>query len=339
MGKSAYARVPPFYGLVLLQRSLVRAETAWRSYRSPLLFLDLITARLRPPIDIDAVSAAPAVERVPVEVWQLIRRKVIDDALDEAMRTRFDWDGQWCETRECYGQEGVRPFVGEMWDDFELSGALTREKKRREGNGRNEEEEEPVPSASTSTTRPEVSGRCRERRAANDFEEAVYLQPRMGMRPSVFDRYQRFLASFCFLVPAKQVLGRGFNGFKFRPYYLTFLAVPPSHATDAEYKKGSYKTVHEDDGGLIVRLNPEVPPGTDARMLGFVREWRLETSSPVDKLYEHLEGKEESIVEGGGEDEWDEDEDWEKKIVEREERERAVLPKPSWHVFAMCTMG
>ncbi|KAK4700880.1 hypothetical protein P7C70_g5360, partial [Phenoliferia sp. Uapishka_3] len=89
-----YARTSVFYGLSIRAKSLVVAAKAHRDLRGPTLALGLIELRVQTGV-IKTVDGNGA-QKIPAEVWRLVRREFYLDALCEA---QDDWTG----TMRCKG--------------------------------------------------------------------------------------------------------------------------------------------------------------------------------------------------------------------------------------------
>ncbi|KAK4703157.1 hypothetical protein P7C70_g3061, partial [Phenoliferia sp. Uapishka_3] len=90
----SFARTAVFYGLSVKARTLVVAAKAHRRLLGPLLALDLISRRIS--LGTLATTKRNGAQRVPIEVWGLVRRQLYSPALEEASKL-------WTETMTCGG--------------------------------------------------------------------------------------------------------------------------------------------------------------------------------------------------------------------------------------------
>ncbi|GAA5858651.1 hypothetical protein JCM8547_001406 [Rhodosporidiobolus lusitaniae] len=107
MGAQTYGDLAIFYGVPVLLRSLVRALIAWVDCRGALFEIDRYLAE--PQETAEPTSTSPAIERVPAEIWLLIKGE----------------------------GEGNPPYLGELWKDFKLP-----TKRDEEGAGADKDKQE-----------------------------------------------------------------------------------------------------------------------------------------------------------------------------------------------------
>ncbi|GAA5885119.1 hypothetical protein JCM6882_007237 [Rhodosporidiobolus microsporus] len=86
------------YGLPVRTYTLARAADAWPHLEAPMRFFDLVALRLcRGELNASRESGEQAVvERVPVEVWMLVRDELVDLELDEAEANLVKEYWCWC---------------------------------------------------------------------------------------------------------------------------------------------------------------------------------------------------------------------------------------------------
>ncbi|GAA5898864.1 hypothetical protein JCM6882_004017 [Rhodosporidiobolus microsporus] len=104
------------YGLPVRTYTLARAADAWPALEPAMRFFDLVSLRLRKG-ELEAsrkADAGAAVERVPLEVWMLVRDELIDLELDKAERELIREFCCWCEYWDDEAEDLVLP-AGSTW--------------------------------------------------------------------------------------------------------------------------------------------------------------------------------------------------------------------------------
>ncbi|GAA5868238.1 hypothetical protein JCM8547_002289 [Rhodosporidiobolus lusitaniae] len=81
-----------FYGIAVRTWTLARAVDAWPSLEPAFLFFNLVSLRLRlGTLSVSSASSkTSAVERVPVEVWELMKEELVDLELAEAEKALIE---------------------------------------------------------------------------------------------------------------------------------------------------------------------------------------------------------------------------------------------------------
>ncbi|GAA5846473.1 hypothetical protein JCM5353_004524 [Sporobolomyces roseus] len=90
------------YGLTVKATDLLSASRAWPSLVEPFRFFDLVCLRKRKGTLVSSISSTGgAVEKVPVEVWEVIRKSLVQEETDSAEKRLVSEIRGPCRNEDC----------------------------------------------------------------------------------------------------------------------------------------------------------------------------------------------------------------------------------------------